>query len=210
MKIPFATVEHHTYKNEAFTKIIQDACKFFEETPLIELSDAFNFTGAGVYGLYYKGMYEHYVALTSLNKLKLRVPIYIGKAVPGGWRQSRKSSDNETHKKELCSRISQHKGSIKVARNIDVGDFFFRFMIMESDSSDMIGTIEAALIKRFRPVWNSCVDGFGNHDPGSGRYEQAKSDWDVLHPGRPWSEKCNGKSNSVDVIINNIINHFKN
>jgi hypothetical protein len=28
--------------------------------------------------------------------------------------------------------------------------------------------------------------------PGKGRYEQAKSDWDVCHPGRAWAEKCQG------------------
>ena len=39
----------------------------------------------------------------------------------------------------------------------------------------MIGTIEAALIKLNQPLWNVAVDGFGNHDPGRGRYEQAKS-----------------------------------
>jgi hypothetical protein len=41
----------------------------------------------------------------------------------------------------------------------------------------MISTIEAALIKLNMPLWNTAVDGFGNHDPGSGRYQQAKSDW---------------------------------
>jgi hypothetical protein len=59
-------------------------------------------------------------------------------------------------------------------------------------SSDMIGTIEAALIRLNQPLWNVVVDGFGNHDPGRGCYEQAKSDWDVIHPGRPWADRCNG------------------
>lgn len=56
----------------------------------------------------------------------------------------------------------------------------------------MIGTVEAALIQLFRPLWNTIVDGFGNHDPGKGRYNQAKSDWDVIHPGRAWAERCTG------------------
>ena len=59
-------------------------------------------------------------------------------------------------------------------------------MIFEDESSDMISTIEAALIKLSQPLWNVALDGFGNHDPGKGRYEQAKSDWDVIHPGRVW------------------------
>ena len=33
-------------------------------------------------------------------------------------------------------------------------------------------------------LWNSLVDGFGNHDPGAGRYKGLRPRWDVLHPGR--------------------------
>ncbi len=54
------------------------------------------------------------------------------------------------------------------------------------------------------------MDGFGNHDPGSGRYEQAKSDWDVIHPGRAWAEKCNGAHTEESAILSKIKNHFKN
>ena len=72
----------------------------------------------------------------------------------------------------------------------------------------MIGTVEAALIKISQPLWNTVVDGFGNHDPGSGRYEQARSDWDVLHPGRLWADKCKGKSANSSEIQKKIIEHF--
>jgi len=41
----------------------------------------------------------------------------------------------------------------------------------------------------FSPIWNRLIDGFGNHDPGSGRYRQQRSPWDVLHPGRGFAEK---------------------
>ena len=37
-------------------------------------------------------------------------------------------------------------------------------------------------MKLHSPLWNTTVDGFGNHDPGKGRYEQAISDWDVPDP----------------------------
>jgi hypothetical protein len=66
------------------------------------------------------------------------------------------------------------------------------------------------LIKLNQPLWNVAIDGFGNHDPGRGRYEQAKSDWDVIHPGRPWAERCNGIHKQESVIVSNIENHFKN
>lgn len=81
-------------------------------------------------------------------------------------------------------------------------------MIFEDAGSDMIGTIEAALIKLHRPLWNSTIDGFGNHDPGSGRYEQAKSDWDVLHPGRQWALKCNGAPRKRAAILANLKAHL--
>ena len=54
--------------------------------------------------------------------------------------------------------------------NLDLKDFHCRFMILENAACDMIGTIEAALIRCYTPVWNSSIDGFGNHDPGKGRY----------------------------------------
>lgn len=74
----------------------------------------------------------------------------------------------------------------------------------------MISTIEAALIKLNRPLWNTSVDGFGNHDPGSGRYEQAKSGWDVIHEGRQWANKCNGKHAEKSTVISKINKHLKN
>jgi len=84
-----------------------------------------------------------------------------------------------------------------------------RFVIFEEEGSGMISTIEAALIKLNKPLWNTAVDGFGNHDPGSGRYEQAKSDWDVIHEGRAWATKCNGTHREKSSIISNISRHLK-
>ena len=73
----------------------------------------------------------------------------------------------------------------------------------------MISTVEATLIKLSRPLWNSAVDGFGNHNPGAGRFNQAKSDWDVIHSGREFSDRCRGVPNSLDSVIKNIEAHFK-
>lgn len=55
--------------------------------------------------------------------------------------------------------------------------------------SAIISVVESVLINRYQPIWNTKIDGFGNHDPGKGRYEQAKSEWDKIHPGRAWAEK---------------------
>lgn len=53
----------------------------------------------------------------------------------------------------------------------------------------MIPLGESLLIERFQPLWNVVVDGFGNHDPGSGRYSGQRPLWDMVHPGRPWAER---------------------
>jgi len=50
------------------------------------------------------------------------------------------------------------------------------------------------------------IDGFGNHDPGKGRYEQAKSDWDVCHPGRSWADKCQGVHANKEELLQGIEN----
>ena len=84
-----------------------------------------------------------------------------------------------------------------------------QLVIFEDAGSDMISTIEAALIKLNRPLWNTAVDGFGNHDPGSGRYEQAKSEWDVIHEGRAWANKCKGTHAERAIIISKIERHLK-
>lgn len=113
--------------------------------------------------------------------------------MPRGWRQARRAKKpNDSH--ELYLRLCDHTKSIVQARNLDLDDFHCRFMILENESSDLIGTVEAALIRYYTPVWNSLIDGFGNHDPGKGRYNQAKSEWDILHPGRQWADKCQGES----------------
>ena len=72
----------------------------------------------------------------------------------------------------------------------------------------MIGTLEASVIKWKKPLWNTYLDGFGNHDPGKGRYRQAQSDWDVVHPGRAWAKKCKGKTLPREQIVKGIVHFF--
>jgi hypothetical protein len=121
-----------------------------------------------------------------LNRLAYNRPIYVGKAVPAGWRQSGHSSGTNQKATELFSRLRDHFKSISSTKNLDANDFACRFVIMESVEADMIAAIEAALIKINRPLWNTIIDGFGNHAPGSGRAAGKKSKWDILHPGRSW------------------------
>jgi Eco29kI restriction endonuclease. len=74
--------------------------------------------------------------------------------------------------------------------------------------SNLIGTVEAGLIRYYTPIWNTLVDGFGNHDPGKGRYNQAKSDWDVLHAGRPWADRLK-QSKSLSEVERIVVEYLK-
>lgn len=74
-------------------------------------------------------------------------------------------------------------------------------MILDEIESDLIVPVEAGLIRKYTPLWNILIDGFGNHDPGSGRYNQARSEWVVLHPGRSWVERLTGESSNLEDIM---------
>ena len=137
----------------------------------------------------------------TFNRTSYNIPIYGGKAVPTGWRQARSSNLTESLSYELNSRIREHGWSLEQGAGLKPNDFRCRFIILEGAESDLIGTVEAALIRSYKPIWNSLIDGFGNHDPGSGRYEQAMSDWDVCHQGRSWAKKCNGKHNAKSKLL---------
>jgi hypothetical protein len=208
MKSPAFDRKKHVYKNDAFAELVKDAVRFFNGTPVHEMPLSESFFGTGVYSLYYTGSHPLYKKYAELNRLAYGHPIYVGKAVPKGWRQARISDNAESQSKELYSRLKEHSRSITATSELSLQDFFCRFVIFEAEGSDMISTIEATLIKLNRPLWNTAVDGFGNHDPGSGRYQQAKSDWDVIHAGRAWAEKCNGIPKDKPTIIANIERHF--
>lgn len=199
----------HVYKNHAFAELVKDAIRFFNGTPVHILPPPESFLGTGVYALYYTGCNPLYKRYAELNRLSYDYPIYVGKAVPKGWRQARSSDSALNQSRELIGRLQEHSRSISLGADLLLEDFMCRFVIFEEEGSDMISTIEAALIKLNKPLWNTAVDGFGNHDPGSGRYEQAKSDWDVVHEGRRWANKCNGKHAEKSTVISRINSHLK-
>ncbi|NJO16306.1 MAG: Eco29kI family restriction endonuclease [Thioploca sp.] len=200
----------HVYHNEAFVELVKDAVRFFNGTPVHPLPSPEKFLGTGVYALYYTGGNPIYARYKELNRLSYDFPIYVGKAVPDGWRQSRISDSETTPSTKLYRRLREHSRSISSGEGLNLADFLCRFVIVEKEGSDMIGSIEAALIKLNQPLWNSGVDGFGNHDPGRGRYEQARSDWDVVHTGRVWADRLNGIPNDKSDVLASIANHLKN
>jgi len=191
-------IERHTFRSPAFRSVVEEAIAFFEGTPAYELPPPGRFVGCGVYALYYRGGYELYAGIARPNRDACALPIYVGKAMPPGWRAARVSA---TERGSLSGRLREHARSIQQTRNLDIGDFRCRFMILQDTEGDLIVPVEAALIRKYRPLWNSVVDGFGNHDPGKGRYNQARSEWDLLHPGRLWAERLTGASPVWEEVV---------
>nr|WP_245399676.1 Eco29kI family restriction endonuclease [Atopomonas sediminilitoris] len=147
------------------------------------LGDLPVFEGAGIYAIYYTGDFAPYAQVSRLNgDGKFMLPIYVGKAVPPGARMG--ASLELAASKALHKRLKEHAESIKAADNLDIKDFHCRFLVVD-DIWIPLG--ESLIIARFTPVWNSLIDGFGNHNPGKGRHAGMRPRWDVLHPGREWA-----------------------
>ena len=89
--------------------------------------------------------------------------------------------------------------------NLNVEDFQCRYLVVD-DIWIPLG--ESLLIRQFRPLWNVVIDGFGNHAPGSGRYNQQRSPWDVLHPGRGWAERLARCTKSEAELVEKINKHY--
>ncbi len=194
----------HVFHSPDFEEIIKDTIRFFNGTPIQIIPASERFQGTGVYAIYCTAKTGVYKDFHDINRTSYDVPIYVGKAVPAGWRQARSANTENSESYELNNRIREHGRSIEQGAGLKLNDYRCRFMILEGAESDLIGTAEAALIRSYKPLWNSLIDGFGNHDPGSGRYEQAMSDWDVCHPGRLWAKKCKGKHNSKKELLKGI------
>jgi hypothetical protein len=155
------------------------------------------FDGAGVYAVYYRGPFAAYERMASLNRgVDPKAPIYVGKAVPQGARKGSKTSSG-LHSQALFRRLQDHAKSVASAENLELADFFCRYLAVD-DIWIPLG--ESLLITTFAPLWNLLLDGFGNHDPGSGRHAGLAPRWDVLHPGRSWALKCKPRAETAAQI----------
>ncbi len=195
-------IEAHTFRSPHFKSVVEEAADFLTQTPEHPLPSSGNFIGVGVYAIYYSGDFGYYKKIAELNRVRFNQPMYIGKAVPAGWRTARTSIASNSS--PLCNRLREHQRSIKQGKGLRLAHFKCRFMILVVVETELISAIEAQLIRNYRPLWNTCIDGFGNHDPGKGRYNQARSEWDVLHPGRPWARRLTGRPPSYMEIIEKI------
>jgi len=154
------------------------------------------FEGAGVYAIYYTGSFAPCAGISRLNQGgNFRWPIYAGKAVPPGARMG--TQLEPAAGKALHKRIKEHAESIKAAENLNLEDFHCRFLVADDI---WIPLAESLMIARFTPLWNSLIDGFGNHNPGKGRHAGMRPRWDVLHPGRAWAIQLADRPESQEQI----------
>lgn len=165
------------------------------------------FMGTGIYAIYYHGDFEAYESIAGQNKTDLAdpvIPIYVGKAVPQGARKGKVMAD-PTRSKALFNRLSEHAESILATQTLRIDDFSCRYLVVDEI---WIPLGESLMIAKFAPLWNLFVEGFGNHDPGSGRYEGLRPRWDVIHPGRAWAEKCKERKETDVEILRDIRVHL--
>jgi hypothetical protein len=121
-----------------------------------------------------------------------------------GWAQGREPiGQRARHLALQAARRSsrQHRRGRARLGLAGIADFQARYLTVD-DIWIPLG--ESLLITKFRPVWNIALDGFGNHDPGKGRYEGLRPLWDHLHPGRPWAEKCAARTETVGEVVERI------
>lgn len=172
------------------------------------LGDVPSFFGVGIYAIYYCGDFKPYqrIAQQNVDPQQPRMPIYVGKAVPPGSRKGIAVSD-PLQSKSLSNRLTEHAESIRLAENIEIEDFVCRYVIVDEI---WIPLGESLLIAKFAPLWNTIVEGFGNHDPGSGRYQGLRPRWDVAHPGRTWALKCKQREETATDILRDASSYLDN
>lgn len=176
------------------------------ESAILPLGALERFEGAGIYALYYTGPHPAYAPIAALNRDgKFAIPIYVGSAVPPGGRTGGLGLGNHAHTK-LFGRLGKHRQSISQVDSLELEDFHCRYLLVD-DIWIPLG--ESLLIARHTPLWNQKLDGFGNHDPGKGRYNQERSLWDTMHPGRPWALKCKERRESQAQIEADIESYLR-
>ena len=194
MSAPYNPLENQQLAESVVRALIERPCE--------ELPPPRSFEGPGIYAIYYRGDFAPYASISVANAEDCELPIYAGRARLSGARKGRSSGVGET---PLYGRLSEHADSVEAATNLDVEHFRCRHLVVEEI---WVPLAERLLLERYQPLWNRVIDGFGNHDPGSGRRNQRRSPWDVVHPGRAWAESLQPGRNSVGELTALIKAHF--
>ena len=169
------------------------------------------FEGTGVYAIYYTGSNPAYAPLSAANQSgQWWAPIYVGKAIGKGGRKGVAVAEDEDETptgRQLFLRLKEHADSVKATTTtLSIADFHCRYLVVDEI---WIPLGENLIISRFMPVWNTLIDGFGNHDPGKGRYQGLMPRWDVLHPGRPWALKCVARPETRAMIETEVLAYLQ-
>lgn len=162
------------------------------------------FEGIGIYAIYYFGNNPIYAMNSRYNQRNdIGWPIYIGKAIATGGRKGILNTEN-SKSKNLYNRIRKHANTIDEVENLNLKDFKCKYLTIDSI---WIPLGEQLLIDRYKPLWNSIIDGFGNNDPGSRRYSGNSPEWHLLHRGVSWAKKMTDYSESpnVDHLVKKLI-----
>ena len=174
----------------------RNAARALMDYPPIDLPPRESFNGGGVYTIHYSGPFPAYAGMGDEE------PIYVGKADLPGKRQGRDAARQADP--ALHQRLLKHAHSIESAGNIDLWDFKCRWLVLDPV---WIGLTEQVLISAYSPIWNVVVEGFGNNDPGSGRYNQRRSQWDTVHPGRAWAARLHDRQDDANTILEAVTTH---
>ena len=207
---------HEAYNPLDYNNLLRDCLRELIRRGVNHLPLREEFSGAGVYVLYYvgesplyspiktndEGLEQEGIVLENGDEQHPR-PIYVGKAVPRGARQGATSLVGVEEQETLSARIAHHVESIRaVAPSLALADFRCRFLVVEPL---WIPILEQSLISHYKPPWNSCISGFGKNPPG-GKRPGAISWWDTLHPGRPWTAGEERDKTRQEVVVR--LRHF--
>jgi len=145
-----------------YNNLAQNVVRALMEQPCQRLAPA-PFEGVGVYALYYVGSLDYYKPIRGED-----IPIYVGSAVLAG---RRKGGKETTARRTLYNRLVQHAKSVQQTENLHLEEFRCGYLVVVPV---WIELAERFLIEHYRPVWNTVIDGFGNHDPGAGRKDMKR------------------------------------
>ena len=185
-----------SYNRLSVDELGRNAARALMEHPPNDLPPKESFGGGDVYTLHYVVSFSAYAGMSD------EVPTYVDKADLPGKRQGRPRTRQQTP--ALYRRLVKHAESLESAQNLHLHDFRCRWLVLDAV---WIGLTEQVLIAEYSPIWNVAVDGFGNNDPGKGRWNQRRSQWDTLHPGRLWATKLQDSLETAADIAAGIEQH---
>ncbi|MFJ8040292.1 Eco29kI family restriction endonuclease [Kitasatospora sp. NPDC096147] len=169
----------------------------------VQLDRVPRFNGCGIYALYYAGDHELYGPISSDQ---FEVPIYVGKADPSGGRKG-VTVGEAWEGNPLWSRLGNHSRKIDKASDLNVQDFFARYLPADDLFTPMA---ERLMIRDLRPVWNVVLEGFGVNRQGSGREgKQLRPKWHEVHTGVDWADGMTAQPGGPEPLRQQVRAHLE-